>query len=69
MPIVGPVTQPGLAPKAVSPGLYINVAHGSHGLTRTPICAVYLASLLDETPFPLSNGVAAVIRPDRFHAG
>jgi tRNA 5-methylaminomethyl-2-thiouridine biosynthesis bifunctional protein len=66
MPIVGPVTQPGLRTKAVFQGLYINVAHGSHGLTRTPVCAAYLASLLDQTPFPFGSSVAAVIRPDRF---
>jgi tRNA 5-methylaminomethyl-2-thiouridine biosynthesis bifunctional protein len=66
MPIVGPVTQAGQGVRTFFPGLYINVAHGSHGLTRTPVCAAYLASLLDHTPFPLSNYVTKVIRPDRF---
>jgi tRNA 5-methylaminomethyl-2-thiouridine biosynthesis bifunctional protein len=66
MPIVGPVTKPEAGIRALLPGLFINVAHGSHGLTRTPICAAYLASLLNQTPFPVSNNVAAVIRPDRF---
>jgi tRNA 5-methylaminomethyl-2-thiouridine biosynthesis bifunctional protein len=66
MPIVGPVTQPESDTNAVFPGLYINVAHGSHGLTRTPVCAAYLASLLNHTPFPLNSRVTAVIRPDRF---
>ena len=66
MPIVGPVTLPGSEKKAFFPGLYLNAAHGSHGLTRTPVCAAYLASLLNQTPYPLSKDVAAVIRPDRF---
>lgn len=69
MPIVGPVTRPDAGIKTTLPGLYINVAHGSHGLTRTPLCAAYLASLLNGTPFPLGKAVAAVIRPDRFEAG
>lgn len=66
MPIVGPVTKPDAGIKTLLPGLFLNVAHGSHGLTRTPICAGYLASLLNQTPFPVSNSVAAIIRPDRF---
>ncbi|MES2624264.1 MAG: bifunctional tRNA (5-methylaminomethyl-2-thiouridine)(34)-methyltransferase MnmD/FAD-dependent 5-carboxymethylaminomethyl-2-thiouridine(34) oxidoreductase MnmC [Pseudomonadota bacterium] len=66
MPIVGPATIPERGAKKLLPGLYVNVAHGSHGLTRTPVCAAYLASVLNETPFPISNNIAAVIRPDRF---
>ena len=69
MPIVGAVTQPESTKKLVLPGLYLNVAHGSHGITRTPLCAAYLVSLLNRIPFPLGNDVAAVIRPDRFQAG
>ncbi len=69
MPLVGPVTYDlssatnnSLLPR----GLYLNIAHGSHGLTRTPISAAYLASLLNNTPLPLSAKVTRVIRPDRF---
>jgi tRNA 5-methylaminomethyl-2-thiouridine biosynthesis bifunctional protein len=48
------------------PGLYINVAHGSHGLTSTPIIANYLASLINHSPLPLSNASINCLLPLRF---
>ncbi len=48
------------------PGLYINVAHGSHGLTSTPIIANYLASLINRSPLPLSNASINCLHPLRF---
>ena len=48
------------------PGLYINVAHGSHGLTSTPIIANYLASLINRAPLPLSNASINCLHPLRY---
>lgn len=48
------------------PGLYINVGHGSHGLSNTPIVAEYLASLINQEMSPLPNSVAEFIHPGRF---
>jgi tRNA 5-methylaminomethyl-2-thiouridine biosynthesis bifunctional protein len=48
------------------PGLYLNVAHGSHGLTRTPLCAALLASEFNTTPPPLPPALAALLAPARY---
>lgn len=63
MPIVGQVCAVDGEPL---PGLFVNVAHGSHGLTRTPLCAALLASLLNATPAPLPNTLADLLHPRRF---
>jgi len=47
------------------PGLYLNVAHGSHGLTRTPLCAALLASMINRSPPPLAPALAALLAPAR----
>jgi len=59
MPLVG-------ALDATLPGLYLNVAHGSNGLARTPITAALLASLLSNTPPPLPATLRALLEPARF---
>lgn len=48
------------------PGLFINVAHGSHGLTSTPIAANYLAMLINHSPLPLSNSNINCLHPLRY---
>lgn len=48
------------------PGLFINTAHGSHGLTSTPLAAEYIASLIaGETP-PLQREQVHALHPARF---
>ena len=47
-------------------GLFINVAHGSHGLSSTPIAAKYLANLINKTPLPLLNASANCLHPIRY---
>lgn len=59
MPLVGALDS-GL------PGLYLNVAHGSNGLARTPISAALLASLINGTPPPLPINLRALLNPLRF---
>jgi tRNA 5-methylaminomethyl-2-thiouridine biosynthesis bifunctional protein len=60
MPLVGKVDAQG------SPGLYINVGHGSNGLARTPLSAAWLTSLLCGTPPPLEGKLARLLDPQRF---
>lgn len=48
------------------PGLFINVGHGSHGLTTTPLAAEYLASLISEENLPLLQDQITAIQPLRF---
>lgn len=51
---------------AYLPGLYVNLAHGSHGLTHIPLVAEYLASLVCTEPVPLPFENIAAIHPLRF---
>jgi tRNA 5-methylaminomethyl-2-thiouridine biosynthesis bifunctional protein len=60
MPVVGALDA------QESPGLWINVGHGSHGLARTPICAALLNSQLSGTPAPLAPALLPLLNPKRF---
>tara|TARA_R110000824_G_scaffold288508_2_gene476564 strand:- start:133516 stop:135528 length:2013 start_codon:yes stop_codon:yes gene_type:complete len=47
-------------------GLFINVGHGSHGLTSTPLAAEYLAGMINNTVLPLANTLINCLHPMRF---
>ncbi len=66
MPLAGPACRPANEGGGEYSGLYLNVGHGSHGLTRTPFCAAWLASLLDHTPPPFNNAIAQLLLPERY---
>jgi len=66
LPLLGQACQPASAGSKPLPGLYLNIGHGSHGLTRTPLCAALLSALLNRTPLPVSKSVAALLAPERF---
>jgi tRNA 5-methylaminomethyl-2-thiouridine biosynthesis bifunctional protein len=53
-------------PGVYLPGLYVNVGHGSRGLTSTPLCAELLASLIGGTPRPLPRDLIQALSPTRF---
>jgi tRNA 5-methylaminomethyl-2-thiouridine biosynthesis bifunctional protein len=57
-----PIDQPGI----FHPGLFINLGHGSRGLTYTPLCAEYLASLIAAQPLPLPREPILALHPARF---
>lgn len=63
MPLAGPACNEG---GEEYPGLYLNVGHGSHGLTRTPFCAAWLASVFNNTPPPFGNDIAHLLLPGRY---
>jgi tRNA 5-methylaminomethyl-2-thiouridine biosynthesis bifunctional protein len=48
------------------PNLYINVAHGSRGLTSTPLCAELLASYIANEVRPLPRQLCEALSPARF---
>ncbi len=48
------------------PGLYLNTAHGSRGLSSTPLAAELLASDICGEPPPLSRDLARALSPARF---
>jgi len=56
----------GLADAERFPNLYLNVAHGSHGLTRTPLCAAWLVSRINATPPPCLPRLGALLDPARY---
>jgi len=47
-------------------GLFINVAHGSFGLSSCPLSAEYLASLINNEQCPLTSAQADCLNPIRF---
>ncbi|HYN53544.1 MAG TPA: FAD-dependent 5-carboxymethylaminomethyl-2-thiouridine(34) oxidoreductase MnmC [Methylotenera sp.] len=47
-------------------GLYINVAHGSHGFTSAPLCAELLANLICNEPLAVSEELVSLLNPNRF---
>ena len=53
-------------PPAHLPGLYVNLAHGSHGLCSAPLAADYLASVINDEAPPLPRATAAALDPMRF---
>ena len=48
------------------PGLYLNLGHGSRGLTYTPLCAEALASHINGDPSSLSPEFEQGLHPARF---
>jgi tRNA 5-methylaminomethyl-2-thiouridine biosynthesis bifunctional protein len=48
------------------PGLFINVGHGSHGLSSTPVSASYLAGLINNTPLHMTNANLNCLHPIRY---
>lgn len=47
-------------------GLYVNTAHGSRGLTSTPLAAELLASMICQEPPPVSRALSRALAPARF---
>lgn len=47
-------------------GLYVNLGHGSKGLTTAPLAADMLASAISGEPAPVDEGLLAALDPNRF---
>ncbi|MGK0498801.1 MAG: tRNA 5-methylaminomethyl-2-thiouridine biosynthesis bifunctional protein [Oceanicoccus sp.] len=48
------------------PRLYINIGHGSRGLTSTPICSELIAAALNQEIAPLPRALTTALNPARF---
>ena len=48
------------------PGLFLSTAHGSRGLTSTPLAGELLASQICAEPPPLSRELGRALAPARF---
>lgn len=58
LPLVGPVPE--------EPGLWLNMAHGSRGITGTPLCAELIASEMLGEPCPVDRPMREALLPVRF---
>jgi tRNA 5-methylaminomethyl-2-thiouridine biosynthesis bifunctional protein len=47
-------------------GLYVNLGHGSRGLTSAPICAELVAAQINNEPWPMPKKLAQILSPNRF---
>jgi tRNA 5-methylaminomethyl-2-thiouridine biosynthesis bifunctional protein len=47
-------------------GLYINIAHGSRGLTSAPLCAELIVAYITGEPLPMPKAQADMLNPNRF---
>ncbi|MFW6339476.1 MAG: FAD-dependent 5-carboxymethylaminomethyl-2-thiouridine(34) oxidoreductase MnmC [Wenzhouxiangella sp.] len=66
LPLAGPLPDPGHHPHRIVPGVYLNLAHGSRGLTHTPLCADLIADQASGlSPFPDTELINA-LAPERF---
>lgn len=48
------------------PGLYVNTAHGSRGLSSTPLVGELLASMICNEPLPVDRELQRALAPARF---
>jgi tRNA 5-methylaminomethyl-2-thiouridine biosynthesis bifunctional protein len=53
-------------PGSYYPGLYINVAHGSRGLTSIPLGSELLAATINHEPVPVPRALNQALNPARF---
>jgi len=66
LPLVGPCPDPSRNPHTLDAGVWLNIAHGSKGLTHTPLCADLIADRLSGRPVPTDAAVTASLAPERF---
>jgi tRNA 5-methylaminomethyl-2-thiouridine biosynthesis bifunctional protein len=66
LPLVGPVADAHRNPHSVDPAVWLNIAHGSKGLTHTPLSASLIADRLSGHPPAVDTGVIAALAPERF---
>lgn len=66
LPLVGALPDAGADPITPLLGLWLNIAHGSRGITGTPLCADLLADSISGAPLPVDPALAAALAPQRF---
>jgi tRNA 5-methylaminomethyl-2-thiouridine biosynthesis bifunctional protein len=48
------------------PGLYLNIGHGSRGLTSCPLTAEIIACMINQDPLPIPEDMRQALHPARF---
>ena len=66
LPLVGPSPDPSNNPHTLDGNIWLNIAHGSRGLTHTPLCADLIADRLSGEPVAVDSSVMAALAPERF---
>ncbi len=66
LPLCGPMPVASENPHRPARGLYLNLAHGSRGITGTPLCADLIADLICGCPLPVDQQLVDALAPDRF---
>ena len=66
LPLVGPSPDPSNNPHTLDGRIWLNIAHGSRGLTHTPLCADLIADRLSGEPVAVDSPVMAALAPERF---
>ena len=62
-----PLAGPALAASGETlPGLYLNIAHGSRGISSTPLCAALIAALVNDEAPPIDQEMTDALAPARF---
>ena len=65
-PLARNARAPVAAPGVYWPGLYVNLGHGSRGLTSAPLCAELIAAQIAGEPRPLPRDLCQALSPARF---
>jgi len=66
LPLCGPLPVATDNPHRPAQGLYLNVAHGSRGITGTPLCAELIADMICAQPLPMDQEMIDALAPARF---
>ena len=66
LPLAGPLPDPASTELAALPGLWLSIAHGSRGITGTPLCAEILADRISDAPPPADRPLLDALDPVRF---
>lgn len=66
LPLVGALPNPQTNPHVIEPGIWLNLAHGSRGITQTPLCADLIADRASGCPPPADPGIIKALAPERF---
>ena len=66
LPLAGAFPDPHGVSLDPLPGLWLNIAHGSRGITGTPLCAEILADRISNAPPPADQELLDALDPARF---
>ena len=62
LPVCGPVS----GTRNAAPALWLDLAHGSRGISGTPLCADFLADAWTGVPGPTDRAIEGALDPSRF---